>query len=283
MLTLAAGYTTHLAGETTTLARLWKITRADATVFRFTDHDRDLVLPGDGTYTAAGYNASDVKSTAGLATDNLDLVAVFDNAAITEGDLAAGLWDNSRVEISECVWSDLSLAPRKLKTGWLGQVTYDGSTFRAEFLGLSSRLAANIGRVVSPACDAILGDARCGVSLASHSHAVTVTSVTSRAQFADSSLVGTGTPAGYFDNGIVTWATGTNAGRSMEVKQFGTGGAFTLYLPMVGVVTVGDTGTAVAGCDKTMVTCRDQFSNVINFRGFPHVPGNDKLLAPRTS
>lgn len=281
MLTLDAGYTTHLAGETTALARLWKITRADSTVFRFTDHDRDLVVPADGTYEAAGYNASAAKSSAGLATDNLEIVSVFDSASITEADLVAGVWDNARVEISECVWTDLTLSPRRIKTGWLGQVTHDGVSFRAEFLGLSSKLVGNIGRVVSPACDAIFGDTRCGVSLGAHSHAVTVTAATSRAQFADNSLTGTGTPAGYFDNGLITWATGANAGRAMEIKEFGTGGEFTLYLPMVDEIAVGDTGTAVAGCDKTVATCRDVFSNVVNFRGFPAVPGNDKLLAPK--
>jgi uncharacterized phage protein (TIGR02218 family) len=282
MLTLDAGYTTHLAGETTALARLWKITRADSTVCRFTDHDRDLVIAGDGTYIAAGYNASAAKSSVGLSTDNLDIVSVFDSGSITEADLAAGLWDSAMVEISECVWSDLSLAPRVIKTGWLGQVAYDGFSFRAEFLGLASKLVGNIGRVVSPACDAILGDARCGVSLSAYTHAVEVTAVTSRAQFDDDALAGSSTPEGYFDNGIITWDTGANAGRSMEIKQFGSGGEFTLYLPMVDAIAVGDTGTAVAGCDKTLPTCRDQFANTVNFRGFPSVPGNDKLLAPKT-
>jgi uncharacterized phage protein (TIGR02218 family) len=111
---------------------------------------------------------------------------------------------------------------------------------------------------------------------------VTVTSVTSRLAFADSAMIGTGTPEGYFDNGIITWDTGDNAGRSMEIKSFGTSGDFVLYLPMVDTIAVGDTGTAVAGCDKTLATCKATFNNVVNFRGFPHVPGNDKLLAPKT-
>jgi len=31
------------------------------------------------------------------------------------------------------------------------------------------------------------------------------------------------------------------------------------------------------GCDKRFETCRDRFSNAINFRGEPHLPGNDLL------
>jgi uncharacterized phage protein (TIGR02218 family) len=30
-----------------------------------------------------------------------------------------------------------------------------------------------------------------------------------------------------------------------------------------------------AGCDKRFETCRNRFSNAVNFRGFPHMPGND--------
>lgn len=32
-------------------------------------------------------------------------------------------------------------------------------------------------------------------------------------------------------------------------------------------------------CDQRYETCRDVFSNVENFRGFPHLPGNDVILA----
>jgi uncharacterized phage protein (TIGR02218 family) len=39
------------------------------------------------------------------------------------------------------------------------------------------------------------------------------------------------------------------------------------------------TFTVTAGCDKTHHTCRAKFANIINFRGFPHMPGNDFLTA----
>jgi hypothetical protein len=32
------------------------------------------------------------------------------------------------------------------------------------------------------------------------------------------------------------------------------------------------------GCDRAFATCRDRFGNVANFRGFPHIPGNDFVL-----
>lgn len=32
-------------------------------------------------------------------------------------------------------------------------------------------------------------------------------------------------------------------------------------------------------CDKRFETCRDVFANTTNFRGFPHMPGNDFILS----
>ena len=48
-------------------------------------------------------------------------------------------------------------------------------------------------------------------------------------------------------------------------------------------VIVSDTLVATAGCDRRFSTCRDRFANAPNFRGFPHIPGNDFILRyPRT-
>jgi uncharacterized phage protein (TIGR02218 family) len=84
--------------------------------------------------------------------------------------------------------------------------------------------------------------------------------------------------AGYFSSGEVVWITGANAGRHMEIKEF-SNKQFTLVLPMPNTIAVGDTFNAIAGCDKTFNTCFAKFNNAVNFRGEPHVPGMDKLLA----
>lgn len=43
-------------------------------------------------------------------------------------------------------------------------------------------------------------------------------------------------------------------------------------------ITAGDDFTVRAGCDKRIETCAGRFANVANFRGFPHIPGQDTLL-----
>ena len=44
------------------------------------------------------------------------------------------------------------------------------------------------------------------------------------------------------------------------------------------VIAAGDDFTATAGCDKRFATCHNRFNNAVNFRGFPHIPGNDFVI-----
>ena len=42
---------------------------------------------------------------------------------------------------------------------------------------------------------------------------------------------------------------------------------------------VGDGFRLIAGCDKTFETCKAKYANAANFRGFPHMPGEDWVTA----
>ena len=42
-------------------------------------------------------------------------------------------------------------------------------------------------------------------------------------------------------------------------------------------VAPGEAAELRQGCDKRLDTCRERFANVLNFRGEPHLPGNDLL------
>ena len=65
------------------------------------------------------------------------------------------------------------------------------------------------------------------------------------------------------------------------MKTHVNGGTVTLDLwqAMPQAIAEGDTFTVTAGCDKRFATCRDKFANVVNFRGFPHIPGNDFIVS----
>jgi uncharacterized phage protein (TIGR02218 family) len=274
--TISAGLEAHFAQECTTIATLWLVTRTDGQVFGFTDHDRNLEVDGVTYEAASGYTRSAVRAQLGLAVDNLELDGALDSDNITAADIRAGLWDYAAVRISLVNWADLSQGQARLKTGKLGDLRTMRNGFQAELRGLTQHLQQSAGRLYMPGCDANLGDARCGINLALFTITGTITGVTSPRVFADS---GRAEADGYFDGGKITWTSGNNVGTSMEVKSYLlSGGAIALQLPMAYDVQVGDTYSMHAGCDKTFATCRDKFSNVINFQGFPHLPGMDRMI-----
>jgi uncharacterized phage protein (TIGR02218 family) len=52
-----------------------------------------------------------------------------------------------------------------------------------------------------------------------------------------------------------------------------------LWQQMPEPIAEGDLFAVSAGCDKRLETCRMKFANAVNFRDFPHLPGNDFVAA----
>ena len=273
MRTASAALANHLAGEITTLATCWKLTRRDGTVMGFTDHVADLVVSGVTYKAATGISPTTIASSDTFSVDNLEVQGILDSTAITESDIVSGRYDYAAVSTFMVNVQDLTQGAILYRTGWLGEISVKNGQFNAEVRGLTQKLQQNIGQLFSPSCRAVLGDARCKVNLAGFTFTGTVGVVASPQVFA----TGLTQANGYFGGGQVNWTSGANIGLSMEIKQF-IGGQITLVLPMPFTIVTGDQFTAIAGCDKTITTCANIFANAANFRGEPYVPGMDSIL-----
>ncbi len=279
MKSISSELAAHIAGEVTTLATCWKLTRRDATVMGFTDHDRDISFESINYAAASGFTPGAVGSTASLAVDNLEVEGMLSAGFITEADIMAGKYDFAEISIFMLNYADLTQGTLKLRRGWLGEVSLSRSHFVAELRGLAQRLAQNIGELYSPSCRATLGDARCKVNLAEHTVSSAVTTAGGRQEFTATGVTGT---SGIYALGQVSFTSGANNGLSMEIKEHSynatTGARVVLALPMPYAISAGDTFDIIKGCDKTLATCEARFANVVNFRGEPHVPGLDRML-----
>lgn len=267
----------HLDSGATTLCHGWTLTRADGTRFGFTDHDRDLVIDDLLHEAAAGFTASAVESSSGLAVDNLDILGALMSDRLSEDALAAGLYDDAEVEIWRVNWADTSQRVL-LRKGNLGEVTRGATGFSAELRGLAHRLNQPVGRLFQYACDADLGDARCGITL------VAVSGTVSAAE--DDRVLtvsGLGTyDEDWFTRGQLTFTSGANTGATMEVKLHALtseGAVIELWQAMPRGVETGAAFDVTPGCDKQFSTCTVKFHNSMNFRGFPHMPGNDFVIS----
>ena len=279
----------HVTRRYTSLARLWKVIRYDGRVFGFTDHDEDIIYSGIRYRADLGISASNIQQGSNLSVDNLDVTGFLSSGTLTEKDVKGGVWDNAEVRLMEINWADTSMGVLKTKRGWLGQITVADNVYTSEFRGLAAALNASIGEVTGPGCTAQLGDDRCKVDLTDYTAIGTVTAAEIDQRVFDTDLSSvivrltpdtTGAPdLAYFDDGILTWDTGVNAGLQMDVKHYTIDGRVELHLPMADPVSPGDTFIIVAGCTKSRAgMCGPRFGNVINFRGFDFLPGLDATM-----
>jgi uncharacterized phage protein (TIGR02218 family) len=277
MRTIPPALQAKLDSGVTTLCRCWRIARHDGVVQGFTDHDEDVALGALVCRAGTGLTGAEVTSKLGLAIDGSEVSGALASDTLSEADLAAGRYDAAQIETYLVDWSEPALNVLLAK-GVLGEVRREGNAFAAEVRGLADRLNQESGRRYTAACSADLGDARCTVDLSNPAFRGegTIATLAGTSTF---SAVGLGAFAdGWFSAGRLAWSSGANAGLAVEVKRHRVDGddvVIDLWQAMPEPLAIGDAFAVTAGCDKRFETCRDRFSNALNFRGFPHIPGND--------
>ena len=272
----------HLASGVTTVCRCWDVTRADGRVFGFTDHDRDLAFGGTAYRAGTGLTARAFAQATGLSVDNSEAAGALSDAAVSEADVEAGRFDGARVRAWVVNWA--AVGERALRfRGSFGEITRRGAAFEVELRGLTEALNQPVGRVFQAGCDAVLGDARCGVDLAAFSVEAEVLAVEDRRVLALGPL---GAVDGWHARGRLSVLSGAARGLSGMIREDRAGDPrrVELWQSLGAEVAPGDQVRLEAGCDKRAVTCRAKFANLAQFRGFPHVPGEDWQMAyPRSS
>lgn len=277
MRTIPEDMAVRLAGGVTTLAHVWRIERRDGEIYGFTDHDLPLLFDDIVCEPALGLVAGAVEKSLGLGIDSASVAGALESEALAEADLARGLWDGARVDLYGVDWSAPNLRVH-LFAGRIGEVRRGVQAFEAELRGLQAALNVPVGRVFSRFCDADVGDARCGVDLdgsAFRGEGV-VTEVLSTTAFRADGLEAFAD--GWFARGRLTWDGG---GQSEIATHRVEGGDSVIELldPPGPALMLAAGFTVTAGCDKRLDTCRAKFVNSLNFRGFPHMPGNDFVQA----
>lgn len=259
----------------TSLCRCWRLTRRDGVSFGFTDHDRDISFDGTTFAAGTGLDAAEATSELGFATAGGDVAGALAAAGLTEADIQAGLYDGAAVEVHLVDWAH---PERRLLTdvATIGEVKRQDGAFVAELRGAMHRLDEERGRTYRAGCAADLGDARCRVDLDAFTVAATITTTDGAISLRADALAAFA--PGWFAGGRIIAESGAAAGLSLAVKIHDSGGVLTLWERAARPLAPGDAVRAVAGCDKSLATCRDRFANAVNFRGFPHMPGNDFVV-----
>lgn len=275
------GLAQHLASGATTLARAWVVKRKDGVVMGFTDHDRKLTVDGVVCAPSTGMDASSIESSTGLSVDNSQAIGALSSAGITDLDVETGKFDGAEVVHWQVNWADPSQKMLQFR-GTIGEVRRGAGAFEAELRGLAEALNRPIGRAYMRQCDRVLGDAKCGADLTQPGlfAEAEVDVFEGRKAFELRGLEGF--DEGFFLHGFATWLSGDNTGAVGVVRIDRLRGLIRvveLWEETRFPIKIGDRLRITAGCDKAAATCRVKFDNFLNFRGFPHLPGEDWSVA----
>ena len=271
----------HISNETTTLCRCWVLEISDGEQLGFTDHDDNIVLNGVICEKDAGVEAGAIEERIGLNTNTNEVAGALQSEFITSDDIDAGKYDNARVSTYIVNWQNPSENFLD-QVSLIGEIVKEDGHYRMELRSLASQLDQTKGNHFIKRCQADLGDEKCKVSLDSSyflgsGQVVDIKSslvlwVSGLAKFEN----------GWFRGGHLTWVSGVNISRKIEITEHITIGDIAIlhmWQPMPSDVKKHDRFSIRVGCNKEFSTCSSKFKNTINFRGFPHMPGNAFALS----
>ncbi|WP_420012095.1 DUF2163 domain-containing protein [Tateyamaria sp.] len=274
-------FAAHVATGLTTLCRAWAITRPDGVAYGFTDHDRDFSFDGITFRADTGLTAAALAQSTGLSVDNTEALGALTDAAVREDDIEAGRFDGAEVRAWMVNWADTDVRWLQFR-GSIGEIRRAGGAFHAELRGLTEALNRPLGRVFQKPCTAVLGDGGCrfDVSIPGYVFDGPADRITEGRVFEWDDL--NGFEPGWFQRGRLDIVDGAAAGLwGMIKRDTVTDGIrrIELWEPARGEIAQGTALRLTAGCDKRFETCRLKFNNLLNFPGFPDLPGEDWVMA----
>lgn len=259
------------------VAIYWRIDRPDGVTLGFTSHDRDLEFDGLRFRAAPGMVPSSIRLTSGLEPDSAEVQGALSHDAISEIDLRSGRFDASKVEIGLVDWETLERS--SLYAGEIGAISSHDSSFEADLRSAKTCLEQDSLPRTSPICRARFCGPGCGLSAHRFTHEVILSAFDP--VFGRVSFLPSRSPSDLV-NGSVRWIDGPHAGIEMQILEV-VEDWLLLNIDLSSSLTLGLRALVREGCDHTVSTCDRRFSNSINFRGEPFLPGNDALVRYPTS
>jgi uncharacterized phage protein (TIGR02218 family) len=280
----------RLALGVTTLARLWRVQRADGTVLRFTDAVRPIQATvgadvGLQTYRSdISFTCSAILTSRSFANaQSVSVTFILDDAGFSEKDIRLRKYDFATSEVYIVDYTFPEYGAITVFAGSFGQMKLtDQHAAEVQVIPSSSGInGKSIGNArFSQTCRNSLGDGLCTVDIEALKVAFTVGSA-SAGSFVAAALT---QESGHWGLGFVKWVTGNNAGTTSKVQSNDSGSTSVfLIAPPSLPILAGDTGFIYPGCDKLRRTCLDKFNNVNNGQFEPDVPDGSHNIATGSS
>jgi uncharacterized phage protein (TIGR02218 family) len=270
----------------------------DGTVLRYTSGDTDITYNGN-TYSSGnlydnsgnptgiifnGGGGTSLSWKTGLEVDTL----MFDISARGEKmegydwftAIRLGLFDSGQFSLGRfymTIYGDTSAGLLKIFDGMIGSIDAVRTKITFNIDGFTTVLNQPFPRnVYQASCLNTLYDSACTINQASYMVNGIVSSG-STGGVINSNLTNA---TGYFDLGKMKFTSGVNSGLWRSIKSYtnGSPSVLNINVPLYTPPANGDTFIIYPGCDRTMPTCTNKFSNLANFRGQPFIPENSTAV-----
>ena len=267
-----------LDAEKLRVADLYTFSLTNGTVLRFTSSDFDIIYNG-ATYSKknACISRSSIQWETGLSVD--DLTVEFNPSEKDMlGDITLvqafrnGSFDGAKMQLDLAFYTDgWNGEPQVLEKLFAGTIDVEevgGSYVKCSAKSYTELLNRQFPpHVYQAGCSYSLYGAGCNLDKNRFSMTVSVLPNSTKKQI----NCNFPQPAGYFQNGVITFLSGKNINVKRSVK-YQEATFIILSTPLQYQPADGDVFSVSAGCNKTIAMCLAKFNNKANFSGTPFVP-----------
>ncbi len=267
---------TWFGNELETVAAFWRVLRTDGVTLGFTSHDRDLWFDGVLHQASPGMVPYSIKRTADFEPDSAEVEGALTHDAISAADLSQGRYDSSQVRIGIVDWE--TTETEILYRGSIGSVLEQDGSFTAALASRKAELFRDPVPRTSPGCRAQFCGSGCDLQPPAYTHEGILDAVDADA---NSVALSVAVDNDLLRGGWLRWLDGPQAGVRMNITTLAETDpgetALVLDVPIDPATPPGSRIILREGCDHTLGTCASRFSNAVNFRGEPFLPGNDMI------
>tara|TARA_R100000951_G_scaffold114960_1_gene121519 strand:+ start:18150 stop:19013 length:864 start_codon:yes stop_codon:yes gene_type:complete len=267
-------------------ARLIRITPVLASPIYLTTNSSEIEFEGNSYIVANAVDLSAQSEELSGSAYSIEVSGAIDSDLLTNSDLNNGVYRGA--EVVEYIVDPKYPYAGALRTYryYIQDIKWDGEVFQTTCGGIQDSVKRKKGGIFSRQCVVQLYGEYCGVNKADHrfpsSGEATVDSIQDYRGFSS-----VGFPVGTNDAsqllfGVIEWVSGDNQGRTSTIIQY-SAETFRIAERLPKSIQVGDTFTALKGCQKTIAACNG-FNNFANYQGAPYVRGSSASVdAPASS
>jgi len=280
------------AGTLYRWANLWIIERTDGFILRGTDHNHNIVFLGEIYETSNPVSPSAEARSSNLETTEREIHSIVTDDRITYEDLTYGKYDEAKITQYLIDWKYPHAGAFIESVMWIVDMEWNDGEWKASTEGVSRYLKPNVGRtytrnepVAGPFADT--EDARGDLSVWTSTKFISAVSgpgevsdgvvetLDGRQRIKLGSM--SAVDEGYYINGVLVAVTGANAGRTFDIATHYTD-SLKLFLEAPDYFQIGDQVQLIAGYSGNFSEAKTKFLNTEGFRGFPYIPGTDRLM-----